>query len=89
MIIASELRLPEMFSDWEMPMSLYMTSYGQKNWGWLIRKGAIEGFGQEESVSRLRRRERKRRERKRRGRDLTGNITGTETAAGNKVLMPF
>ncbi len=84
MIIASELRLPEMFSDWEMPVYLYKTSYGQKNWGWLIRKGAIEGFGQEEPVYRL-----QRRERKRRGRDLTGNITGTETAAGNKVLMPF
>ena len=26
MIIASELRLPEMFSDWEMPMYLYKTS---------------------------------------------------------------
>ncbi len=73
-----------MFSDWEMPVYLYKTSYGQKNWGWLIRKGAIEGFGQEEPVYRL-----QRRERKRRGRDLTGNITGTETAAGNKVLMPF
>ena len=84
MIIASELRLPEMFSDWEMPVYLYKTSYGQKNWGWLIRKGAIEGFGQEEPVYRL-----QRRERKRRGRDLTGNISGTETAAGNKVLMPF
>ena len=38
MIIASELRLPEMFSDWEMPMYLYKTSYSQENWDWLIRK---------------------------------------------------
>ena len=47
MIIASELRLPEMFSDWEMPMYLYKTSYSQENWDWLIRKGAIEGFEHE------------------------------------------
>ena len=45
MIIASELRLPEMFS--EMPMYLYKTSYSQENWDWLIRKGAIYGFEHE------------------------------------------
>ena len=47
MIIASELRLPEMFSDWEIPMYLYKTSYSQENWDWLIRKGAIKGFEHE------------------------------------------
>lgn len=47
MIIASERRLPEMFSDWEMPMYLYKTSYSQENWDWLIRKGAIYGFEHE------------------------------------------